>query len=270
MVNGKQYVGQTIQELHKRWYEHRREKAKYSIIHRAILKYGEENFIIEQLTTADNQEELNDLEMKIIKFFNCLTPNGYNIREGGGNSKLSEETKRKVSEALKGRPAHNKGIPMSEGAKKNMSDSQKGKIRSEETREKIRIAHSGENNYMFGKPARNRGKSPKIESILRKQITNFTTSINDIIDNWKQFDIISDCQCLKVNNSLTENNFTEVIKILSEIIIDKDVYNFNFIKSNNTLLQKHKKFIRIRNKSYKYMLNTIKLIEGQEVNSIAN
>ena len=41
------------------------------------------------------------MEIEYIKHFNCLVPNGYNLRLGGNSGKHNEETKRKISESIK-------------------------------------------------------------------------------------------------------------------------------------------------------------------------
>ena len=81
---------------------------------------------------------------------------------------VSEETKEKIRQALKGKPngrkgiplsmelrqklsqAH-KGVPLSPEHRKALSEGQKGRIFSEETRLKIAERQEGEKNHMFGK-----------------------------------------------------------------------------------------------------------------------
>ena len=82
--------------------------------------------------------------------------------------KMSEEQKRKLSDATKkamsdpilrkylsdikkGKPSWNKGKKLSEEQKQKLSDSLKGKTLSKETKEKISIKNKGKNNPMFGK-----------------------------------------------------------------------------------------------------------------------
>ena len=82
-INGKVYIGQTIQPLAKRWKQHKRNargNETYSI-HRAIAKYGEENFTIECLCNC-SIEELDMLEKKYIKDYNSYSC-GYNETHGG-------------------------------------------------------------------------------------------------------------------------------------------------------------------------------------------
>ena len=101
------------------------------------------------LKTCYTQEELDEWEKYYIKFYNTLYPNGYNLEEGGRGGVPSEETRRKLSESLKGKPAHNKGVPMSEEQKRKLSESKKSI--SDETRKKI-------SESLKGKPAPNKGK----------------------------------------------------------------------------------------------------------------
>lgn len=105
LINGKIYIGQTIESLDKRW---RRHCSKYNLknmaISRAIKKYGKENFTIEKICECSNQDELNASEKYYIILFNSRTPNGYNILEGGNGGAMLEETKSKISEKLKGKP----------------------------------------------------------------------------------------------------------------------------------------------------------------------
>ena len=100
-INKKYYIGQTIRNPNTRWKEHIREK-KGSIISNAIKKYGKNNFIIEVIDFAKNQTELNQLEESYICLFNSRKEiNGYNIRNGGSQGKISEETKKKISRTKK-------------------------------------------------------------------------------------------------------------------------------------------------------------------------
>jgi len=46
-----------------------------------IEKYGLENFEFEILDSAWSQEELDEQQLKYIKQYNSLEPNGYNTRE---------------------------------------------------------------------------------------------------------------------------------------------------------------------------------------------
>jgi group I intron endonuclease len=112
-VNGKSYIGQTIQPLKRRWQQHcwPSNKGKKTVLYRAIKKYGKENFIIEEIYTSFSIEELNRAEDILIKTHNTMLPIGYNIKPGGNRPGFSEETRKKQSEAKKkGFIPWNKGL----------------------------------------------------------------------------------------------------------------------------------------------------------------
>lgn len=106
LINSKQYVGQTVQKTIKKRFEghiYAGKKSINMIIVKAIKKYGKENFIIQELAIAYNQEELTFLEGMYMSWFNTIKPNGYNIKKIINNKgRHSEETKEKI------RIAHNK------------------------------------------------------------------------------------------------------------------------------------------------------------------
>jgi group I intron endonuclease len=93
------YVGQS-KNIEKRWYEHKwnlnRDNHRNNYLQNAWNKYGKENFefiILENIT----DEELNERENYWITYFDSLySANGYNLREGGANRTLLEETRIKL------------------------------------------------------------------------------------------------------------------------------------------------------------------------------
>ena len=130
-INGKAYIGQSVQSLKDRIRLHRRQinRGSKSHFHCAINKYGWDSFVWNIIDTADSVEELKRLEMVYIEMFGTYF-NGYNMTigaEGGGN-KISEEHKRRISEALKGRHQgwHQSGYKHTEEAKQKISSSKIG------------------------------------------------------------------------------------------------------------------------------------------------
>jgi group I intron endonuclease len=104
LVNGKVYVGQTTRGINHRWGQHKslsKNPKKESLLQKAIHKYGEENFKVEEVDAAGNLDELNFKEEVWIEKCRSLNPCGYNIREGGSCSPFSEDTKKKLSESAK-------------------------------------------------------------------------------------------------------------------------------------------------------------------------
>lgn len=65
------------------------------------------------------------------------------VSEALKGKKISEETRRKMSEAHKGKPGSNKGKPKSEETRRKISDTLKGRHLSEETKHKLSKAIKG-------------------------------------------------------------------------------------------------------------------------------
>lgn len=105
-LNGKIYIGQTVQSINCRIQKHLYNATNNpeSIIHLAINKYGIDSFTIEQVCSCFDLEELNKQEQYFIKYYNTLAPNGYNLDSGGKNRYLSELTKEKMRQVAKSRP----------------------------------------------------------------------------------------------------------------------------------------------------------------------
>ena len=146
-INGKIYVGITQQELSRRMASHRRAD---TVIGKAIRKHGWENFSVEILEECDTKEQLNEREIFGIAALNCKTPNGYNRSDGGEGAtgvECKPETRAKFSALHKGK----KLPPRSPEHCAKISVANRGKHLTEETRDKLSIAMSGENNPFFGK-----------------------------------------------------------------------------------------------------------------------
>lgn len=167
-INGKTYIGQ---------HKYKKLDDNYMgsgvLLARAKKKYGIENFVKEVLySNIQYKETADDVERFAIAKERALGKAEYNIADGGqggcgkhseetkrkivatrrlnGSYKVSEETRRKLSEINKGRPGTNKGKKFSEESRKKMSEARKGKHpwnkgkkMSEETRRKLSEVHKG-------------------------------------------------------------------------------------------------------------------------------
>ena len=114
---------------------------------RAIEKYGEKDFIAEILHDRLSKEEACRLEKEEIREYDCIAPKGYNLRSGGIPPEFNDETRGRISKALKGRK-------FSDEHRRKISEAktgEKGRIHSDETRRKIGDAHRGEKHYNYGK-----------------------------------------------------------------------------------------------------------------------
>ena len=135
---GKKYIGQTTQNINKRFSSHcyAAKQNKDTIGCRRLVNsmkhYGVEYFKIETLIEVDNKL-LDENEIKFIKMYNTIHPEGYNLVGGGqgfGNRIISDETREKLSNIRL-------GVAHTEESKKKMSNSCKGRIMSKEVKQKI-------------------------------------------------------------------------------------------------------------------------------------
>lgn len=113
-INNKVYIGQSKYDIEKRFARHIQDAMQNRLnthLAKAIRKYGPENFYIELIDTADNQDELNQKEHDMIHYYNSIK-DGYNetdsINRSGGNTysgKSEEEMiiiKKHLSQAKSG------------------------------------------------------------------------------------------------------------------------------------------------------------------------
>jgi len=99
LVNQKIYIGITKLEVSERWNKHLLDAN--SPLHRAIQKYGKENFTIEILKESLDRLEISSLEDPTIeKFQSRITQHGYNVAKGGYGGNLGEEVNRKRRETF--------------------------------------------------------------------------------------------------------------------------------------------------------------------------
>lgn len=82
LVNGKIYIGQSVQ-IEKRFQKHLRAKDNF-LIHKALRKYGKENFTF-QIIEECEQQDLDNKEIYWINYYNSLMPLGYNMVDGGSS-----------------------------------------------------------------------------------------------------------------------------------------------------------------------------------------
>jgi len=147
----KVYIGQSI-NIKKRWYYHKSVyKTKKSKLYSSFIKYGIEKHKFEIIAVC-LIEDLNTVEKYYVDLYQCFnSKNGLNLKDGGGSKGcVSEETKLKISNSLKGRKGKSwsdekkinfslkrKGIKVSDETKRRMSIVKIGKLKSIETKKKM-------------------------------------------------------------------------------------------------------------------------------------
>lgn len=152
LINGKIYIGKTS-NIAQRMKTHITvanggpEKYKdFSVIHKAIVKYGEHNFIIEKISEHELESDALLNESIWIQNLNARNSKiGYNCTNGGDGISGYKFTPQQIENLRKGRT----GIPHSEETKKRMSIVHTGKPYYGNgdlaTRERVSKMFSGEN-----------------------------------------------------------------------------------------------------------------------------
>jgi len=147
-LNGMRYIGVTKYPK-RRFKQHCNPKHQgVSLLTLAIQKHGAENFKMDLLCQS-TEEYCYEMEVKAIKLFKTMKPNGYNITAGGFGycgvsgvnhplygKKRPPEVGMKVAEKLRGQT-----LPPEQKAK--ISASLTGKKSSEEKRKKLSLALKG-------------------------------------------------------------------------------------------------------------------------------
>jgi group I intron endonuclease len=153
--NGKVYIGITKKKPEHRWNNGKGYKGNI-YFYNAILKYGWDNFTHEVLFSNQTKEAACEIEKNLIaKYDSTNKANGYNITIGGNiphnyGKHLKKETREKISQSKCGTCVGEQnsfyGKKHTEEAKKKMSNAHKGrpshfkgKKRSDETKMKQSI-----------------------------------------------------------------------------------------------------------------------------------
>lgn len=161
-LNGNLYIGIT-NNLKRRWYEHQKASKQITkdsyAIHRAIYKYGIDNFIFKCIEQLCNLNSANIRETAWIKILRDNGYNLYNITEGGDGTKghshqWTEERKRAASKKysgsgnpmygvkLLGEANGNYGKPMKQNVRNKLLESRR-KLNNKQIKKIIKLFNSG-------------------------------------------------------------------------------------------------------------------------------
>lgn len=139
--SNKSYIGQTTRTIEERFKGHQKSGNGCVAISRAIQKHGWDNFEKHWYEVPD--EELNAHEELMVEVLGTLAPDGYNLKEGGGNGRPCEEARKKMSEAQKGEKHHLYG-------KTGEAHHNYGRtIHTDDHKQKLSESFKGDNNPMF-------------------------------------------------------------------------------------------------------------------------
>lgn len=173
-LNNKKYIGCTTKGYLQRFEAHlekSRQKGKKEAIHKAMAKYGTHNFEVSLIESCQTNEEMFALEKKWIEHYKSFGSEGYNLTVGGEGTmghtmsqsqknrlrslrtgtKHTEESKRKMSLARRGKSfsdSHKKALSKAQLGSKNH---RWGKVMSDEQKQKLREDNTGQRNRFYGR-----------------------------------------------------------------------------------------------------------------------
>ena len=161
-VNGKVYVGITSMDVKRRW-ENGNGYSKQQLFWRAIQKHGWHSFSHEILFDELSKQEAEQKEIELIAAYKSNDPKyGYNIQNGGNTlGKHSEGTRRKISES-------NKGKIITHEQRLKISSTLKGRKLSFETRKRISESLKGKNGFWYGKVGPTKGRKASPDELKRR------------------------------------------------------------------------------------------------------
>lgn len=148
LINGKKYIGKRKSNKFLKDY-----LGSGILIKKAIEKYGRENFTVKLIEEVlGTKDDLNTREQYWINYYNASNnDNFYNISKGGDGGFHSLETNEKIRNTLKGKTYEERfGLERANQVKEKISKANVGKHHSEETKQRLSIAKSGENNPWYG------------------------------------------------------------------------------------------------------------------------
>jgi len=119
LINGKVYIGKSEKKFTDEYL------GSGVLLYKAIKKYGKGNFKVELIEECDTIESLNDREKFWINEY--MGEGCYNIAEGGNGGWTTKHYSEEETKEYK----------------QKLSDSGKGRVMSEETKEKLRAQNTG-------------------------------------------------------------------------------------------------------------------------------
>lgn len=144
--NGKRYIGVTKTKPEYRW--NNGKGYSRQAVYNAIVKYGWENVAHEILSSGLTQKEAERQEKEYIKKYRSNSKEfGYNIAEGGNTTsgiKLTKERRQQISEC-------NRQRVMSQETKEKLRLANLGKKANNETKQRMGDQRKGAKNPFYGK-----------------------------------------------------------------------------------------------------------------------
>ncbi len=168
LINNKKYIG-----MHKSSVFDPNYKGSGKILRKAINKYGWDSFKVEILKECMTPEELYKEESDYINKYNALNSKEfYNLKEGGnGGWKVNGISVKK-------------GVKISEEGRRNISNAHKGKRYTEAQAKAHKGLLAGEKNPFYGKTFSDEARK-QMSKIRKGRFWVNKDGVNTVIDPWE-------------------------------------------------------------------------------------
>ena len=141
-ANGKLYIGYTSKTAEERFTMHLQNARwkKRTALYAAIRCYGPDAFSVEEVLRCETHVEACEHERRLIAEFASLLPNGYNMTRGGDGVPLTPEQREAANAKKRGRCSEKqlaaamrrRGSKASDETRKRLSEARKGKTQKPE------------------------------------------------------------------------------------------------------------------------------------------
>lgn len=193
VVNGKRYVGVTSKGYLFRFHQHimeSRDTIRHnSLLHQAMVKYGESAFSVQLIETGISDEDIKDKEKYYIRFYDTFYVNhhGYNMTEGGDGMSgyhHTEASKAQISKTLQGHKFPESRNHKIRQAMLGREYKPEWKAALSKTR-KGRFA--GANNSFYGKQHSASTKQKISDANSKHQILQYDLETSEVLREFKNF-----------------------------------------------------------------------------------
>lgn len=247
-ITGKRYVGQTLSEIGylNRFKQHCGDaftewdvKKSRSILHASIRKYGVDAFSVKRLLKEIPEDKIDFYERLWIYKLNTFYKNGmgYNMTLGGQGVhgyKHSDETKKRLSDILKGRSISDETIQKrKETSEKNHSMERRSKNPS--WRKNVKEA-AKKRSEIYPNPFKGRTHTQEVKNIISeknsKPVAMLDKESGEVIQVFPSLAKASE-YVIEIGRTTNKNAFARISKICNGI--DKSAYGYgwNFVEKCN-------------------------------------
>lgn len=228
ILNNKVYIGQT-KYPEKRWYQHKAIAASkgktHQYIHKAIAKYGYQNFTFTVIDFGIDYHQTDCLERNyIIQYDSRNSEKGYNYSSGGYVGERSEETRKKISLSCKGKTSWMKGKKHKPESLLKLSIAAKGRVCSDDKKKYLAKLFAGRTSCMKGRKHSEETKKKMSDAQKGRKMSE---EHKEKLKKLRTGTILSEVVREKISKTLLTKNIPSVNRKLTneQVVAIRKMYN---------------------------------------------